>query len=294
MGYEFYNALVQIKLIPIPDIFTGKYVSRESLFRDVFESELLVPVGEIDDNYAWGIGDTRYITFDNKWLFGYLYKISYASDVTTLPYAAHSLSEIKNLPDGIVNKTAFFFNFSTQRIYTHNQYRICKASKSISYIWKKIFRFRLEGQIIDVDVQSIPLQENFYKEMEQLDIIYRAQFDLFGPNFMNEERIKSLISEFDDTNTDGIGIILKNYLNGLVRESSDFLEFIRYTLKGGGRGVIKGRDRLTGKTRNIETDSKTQVIPVSKNLNKEPNDDDIKSTLKEIIEKDKNEKDKNE
>lgn len=288
MANKFYNALIQIKLIPIANIFTGESSSRESLLRNVFESELLIPVGGIDDSFAWGIGDTRYITPDDNWLFGYLYKISYSSDVATLPHSAHSLSEIKNLPDGIVNKTAFFFNFSSQRIYTQNQYRICRASRSISVIWEKMLRFRLKGQIVDIDVQSIPLQEDFYMELEQLDIIYRAQFDLFGPNFINEERIKSIISEFDETNTNGLGIILKNYLDGLLKDSTDLLELIRYALKGGGRGVIRGRDKKTGKTRNIETDSKTQVILVSKNLNKEPEEEDIKSTLKEIIQKENN------
>jgi len=117
--------------------------------------------------------------------------------------------------------------------------------------------------------------------MKKLNYINKAEFDLFGPNILNDKRIRELISEFHPTDTDGIIITLKNYLNGLKTDTEEFKSLVSYLLRGGGKGVFKGKDNRDNE-KTIKTESKHEKISVSQKLNQESSLAEINMVRKEI------------
>ncbi len=283
---KYFNALLQVvisdQLILFEDV-----PDRETLLRSVFEKGVFIPQGELNKNSGWGIGNTRYITKDHNWLFGFLHKVVDASNISTLPPRANSLDEVKQLAGYIVNKTPFYFDFSNQRLYTQSHWLISRASKSTSEIWKQMLSHSLQRNIRSLDVQSIPEESGFWDQMNKLKYVNTANFELFGPNILNDQRIRELMSDFNPTDTDGITLVLKNFFKGLKTDSKEFMVLLRYILKGGGKGVFKGVDKQTGKPRTVKTQSKLQTIDVSKKLDENSTDIEVLEVFEEITEQDK-------
>jgi hypothetical protein len=258
-----------------------KTITREELLRTSFENGLFISPD--DETAGWAIDDTRYIESDYNWVYGLLCKVTDGSKLTTLPEGANSLKEAQHLKGYTVTKTPFFFNFKTQHIYTQSQYLISRSPKSSSEIWKTILIRHFNNYILDLDVQSIPEKETFSKKMEDFKNINRAEFDLFGPNILNDERIRDIIKEFNPTDTNGIVIVLKNYLNGLKSHTEEFKSLISYVLRGGGKGTFTGTHKETNRTITVKTESKLRTLHVSKKLDENSSIEDIQSVLREII-----------
>lgn len=193
-----------------------------------------------------------------------MHKVVDASNISTLPPSANSLSEIQHLAGYVVNKTPFFFDFSNQHLYTQSHWLISRASKSTSEIWKQLLAYALQQYVRSFDVQSIPEETSFWEQMRKLKSVNSAEFELFGPNILNDERIRELMSDFNQTDTDGIVLILRNFLKGLKTDTEEFMALLRYILRGGGKGTFKGVDKQTDKPRTVKTESKLQIIIVSK------------------------------
>ena len=278
---RYFNALLQVVMNDQLVLFE-ELPDRETLLRSVFEQGLFIPQGEVDKDSGWGIGNARFITKDENWLFGFLHKVIDASNISTLPLSASSLNEVQHLAGYIVNKTPFFFDFSNQHLYTQSHWLISRASKSTSGIWKQMLTFALQRYVRSLDVQSIPEESGFWEQMNKLKYVNTAEFELFGPNILNDERIRELMSDFNPTDTDGIVLVLKNFFKGLKTDTEEFRALLRYILKGGGKGIFKGIDRQTDKRRTVKTESKLQAFVVSKKLDENSNDLQALKVLEEI------------
>lgn len=262
MEAKYFNALLQVVMDPQLSLFNERKFERDALLRELFEHGVYIPVGQIEEEIGWGIGDTQYVDDNNNWIFGFLHKVVDASDISTIPPNANSLKEARNLDEGMINKTPFFFDFKRQHIYTQSHWRISRAPISSSKIWEKIITHVLKKHIRYVTVQPIPEGDSFWEQMQKLKAIHRAEFDLYGPNILNEERIRNLIKDLNPTDSNGIIVVLKNYLKGLKTETEEFKALISYVLKGGGKGIFKGPDKRTEKTRTVITEDKHEVILV--------------------------------
>lgn len=277
---KYFKALVQVVMSNQPSLFE-ELPEREEMLRSIFEKGIFIPQGEIDKKIGWGIGSTRFVN-DENWIFGILHKVI-SSDTSILPFNANSLEELQHVPGNVVNKAPFFFNFAEQHLYTQSHWQICRASKSASKTWKNILLFALSKHIFSLDVQSIPEEASFWEQMNKVDRINNAQFELYGPNILNDERIRSLISEFNPTETDGLIITLKNYIKGLKTDAEEFISLLKYILRGGGRGEFKGVDKSTGKSISFKTDSNLATYIASNTLDKTSSDMEISKVLNEIL-----------
>lgn len=278
---RYFNALLQVVMNDQLKLFED-IPDRKTLLRSVFEKGLFMPRGDVDKDFGWGIGDTRYITKDKDWLFGFLHKGIDASNVSTLPPTASSLNEVQHLAGYIINKTPFFYNFANQHLFTQSHWLISRASKSTSEIWKQILTFAFQRYIRSLDVQSIPEESGFWEQMNKFKHVNTAEFELFGPNILNDERIRELLSDFSPTDTNGITLLLKNFIKGLKMDSEELRALLHYILKGGGKGIFKGVDRQTEKPRTVKTESKLQIFVVSKKLDENSNDQEALKVLEEI------------
>lgn len=278
---KYFKALVQIVITYQTNLFET-IPDREKLLRDVFENGFYIEKGDLDNEAGWGIDDTKYITDDKNWIFGFLCKVLENPHITTLPVQASSLKEIRNLNDSIVVCTPFFFNFEYQHLYTQSHWSITRTSNGASEIWQKALNLKLQTYIDDLDVQSIPEGTKFLAQMQEIKILRRAEFDLFGPNILNDERIRGLIKEFQPTGSRGLSILLKNYISGLKTDAEEFLALLNYLLKGGGKGVFSGPDK-NGNNKVVKTESRPKEIVVSHKLDKQSDYDEIQSVFKEII-----------
>lgn len=277
---SYFNALIQ--LIPIKQIsLFDEILTREEMFRKVFENDQLIRLKE-SNNISWAIGNAKYLS-NKRWIFGFLNRVSDITNIATIPDKAISLSEIQNLSNRLVFRTPFFFDFKRQLIYTQSHYQIVRTSRSAAKIWRLILQKRLLDFLEDLDVRPLPDQTTFWEKINELEVVNAAEFYLFGPNALNEERIKSLISEFTPTETTSLGIVLKNYVNGLRIDAEEFKELLKYLFRGGGKGTFRGRDKDTKLQKKIETDSKTQQIPVTLRLSQDSSQEDILKVLNEFL-----------
>lgn len=274
-------ALLQVVMNDQTNLFETKLPDREELLRDIFENSFLIEPGQLGLETGWGIFNTTYLTEEKDWIFGFLCKVLEEHNVDTLPLEANSLSEITNFKDRMVYCTPFFFNFTTQHIYTQSHWKVRKTSNSASEIWQKMLYIKLRPYIYDLDVQSIPEANSFYEKISKIKLMQQAEFDLFGPNILNDERIRSLITDFQPTGSRGLLILLKNYLQGLKTESEEFTNLIKYLLKGGGKGVFTGIDNK-GASKVIKTESQPVEINVSKKLTKQSSDLEVKMVFDEL------------
>jgi len=228
------------------------------------------------------IGNTQNL-YDKRWVFGFLNRVSDVTSISTIPDEAISLSEIQKLSNRLVFRTPFFFDFERQLIYTQSHYQIVRTSKSAARIWKRLFENRLEQYLLNLEVQPIPDQTTFWEKISELEVVNAAEFYLFGPNALNDERIRSLIGEFTPTGTNGLGVILKNYVKGLKIDAEEFKQLLKYLFRGGGKGIFRGREKNTRRQKKIDLDSKTQQISVTKRLVEESSQEDILTVLNELI-----------
>jgi hypothetical protein len=284
MEIKYFNALVQIVLSGQQKLF-DQIPDRQTLLRNIFEKDILIPINEIDKDMIWGIGRTRYLTEDNKWLLGFLYRCVDASKVSTIPQDCKTPDEIKKLSGMIVNMTPFIFNFSTQHIYTQNNYSVTRTPKAAAAIWLKIISYQLrdyKNDINNIYVQPIPEKEEFWKQMEHIKVMNRAELELFGPNYLNEERIKSLYNDFGrPVDSQGLEIILKNYKEGLNKDAMEMLMLIKYILNGGGKGRFKGLDKDKNET-TVYTEKKFENIPVQVKIIEESDQQEMAIILERI------------
>ena len=145
----------------------------------------------------------------------------------------------------------------------------------------------MEDYIIDLEVQAIPEKDSFLQMLNSFENITYAQFDLFGPNVLNDNRIKSLISDFKGTETNGIIITLKNYLKGLKIESEEFIALLNYIFRGGGKGELRGKEKKTQSEKNIKTNSNLKSISVTIKIDNISTEEDIIVVFNEILDADK-------
>ncbi len=126
MEARYFKALLQVVLSQQMTLFSES-PNRENIIRNTFEQGFLIPIGELHSDVRWGVYNTRYITDDNNWLFGFLHKVI-DSNIITLPPDANSLEEARIIEEDIINRTPFFFNYKNQHIYTQSHWRIVSAS----------------------------------------------------------------------------------------------------------------------------------------------------------------------
>ena len=277
---KYFKALLQIVLSAQTNLFE-KMKTRDQLLRSVFESTFYIEGSEFEGDIGWGISDTRYFDNEHDWVFGFLCKVIENPNVITLPAKSNSLLEIENMEDKLVLCTPFYFNFSTQNIYTQSHWQIARSSNSSSEIWRRILTYKLKQYIYDLDVQSIPEEESFWRQLEQLRNIQKAEFSLFGPNILNEERIRDLLDDFQPTGSRGISLLLKNYIDGLRLDSHELMTLLNYVLRGGGKGVLSGLDR-NNVQKVVKTESKPLEINVTDKLDKRSNQNLIYDVLKQL------------
>jgi hypothetical protein len=282
MEARYFKALLQVMISRQMTIFYDP-PDKENLIRNTFEQGFLIPIGKLQPEIGWGVYNTRYITEDHNWLFGFLHKII-DSNLMTLPPNADSLKEVRIMEENIINITPFFLDFSNQYIYTQSHWRISRASKSTSQIWEDILSHILKQDISYLNVQSIPEERSFWEKMNKLKIVQSAQFELFGPNILNDKKIRELIGEFDGIDTNGIILILRNYLKGLKTETEDFMALLKYLLKGGGKGTFKGIEKITNKNLTVTTEAKLKEIKVREKLDESSSDDIIYAVHLQLLE----------
>ncbi len=276
---KYFKSLLQIVLQA--NLFEKQQFTREDLLRNLFESSFYISGSDFDGENGWGIMDSRYIDENHDWLFGFLCKIVENPNVTTLPAEANSLTEIAEMADKLVIFNPFFFNFSKQHIYTQSNWQISRSSNSASKIWRGILTKKLKPHIHDLEVQSIPEQESFWKLLNQLKVVHKADFSLFGPNNLNEERIRELLNDFQPTGSQGIFLSLKNYFQGLYMDSQELQMLLDYILRGGGKGTFTGLDKDKNQ-KIVNTESKLLEIQVTERLDKKSSGAQIISVLQQI------------